>query len=80
MHWQPIETAPKDGTRVMLYRSGWGIGVVGAWGEHPSKECCGWLLVDGVYVPGALEESFVGWAEEAAIMPTHWILEPTDLK
>lgn len=31
--WQPIETAPKDGTRVLLFRRGWAESVsVGWWG------------------------------------------------
>ena len=30
--WQPIETAPKDGTRVLLFRDGWAENTsVGYW-------------------------------------------------
>ena len=33
--WQPIETAPKDGTPVLLYRPMWSIHyVIGRWNER----------------------------------------------
>lgn len=80
--WLPIATAPKDGTKVMLYRPGWGIGVVGQWGDPNSNDDdipFGWCLEDDVYAPGALSEGFIGWNEESDIMPTHWIpLPPED--
>lgn len=31
MEWFPIETAPKDGTRVLLYREGWGESMAVCW-------------------------------------------------
>lgn len=76
--WQDIATAPKDGSEVMLFRASWGIGVVAKWMySDDCEECDGWHLRDNVYVPGALSEGFVGWEEEADIMPTHWIAPPT---
>lgn len=32
MEWQPIETAPRDGTRILLFREGWHVNcAVGYW-------------------------------------------------
>lgn len=39
MEWQPIETAPKDGTRILTYRQGYVENMAVAWsyelGWHP---------------------------------------------
>jgi hypothetical protein len=39
MNWQPIETAPKDGTRVILYRAGRKVCL----GEYVPRDW-GWML------------------------------------
>jgi len=63
--WQPIETAPKDGTRILLYqREGDGMDdnrtvAEGAWGE--------WL-------PGEYEWCMV--QQDAWTAPTHWMPLP----
>lgn len=61
MNWQPIDTAPKDGTRVLILCPGKRIAVV-AW-------LGGWYIA----APAAGMEDFpaeVHWPED---MPTHWM-------
>lgn len=62
--WMPIETAPKDGTRVLLY-------VV-----HPGDEYAiavgdpdGWRYIETGYWEGV-------WEHEHAGAPTHWMPLP----
>ena len=77
--WQPIEAAPKDGTRIVLYNSRWeklpiarwemidgDDGLFGAWQFDDSFLCLG--VGDGV----------LGWNEdiEDGNMPTHWMPLP----
>lgn len=40
MDWQPIETAPKDGTKILLYAVIWPDVAVGSWDESNN----GWML------------------------------------
>jgi hypothetical protein len=42
--WQPIETAPKDGTAVLTYRGPGLIAVAEFWVE------CGWIVPDGMEI------------------------------
>ena len=37
MKWQPIETAPKDGSDVLLYRPGWAIMMAVCWWDSMHK-------------------------------------------
>ncbi len=74
--WQSIETAPKDGTAVMVYKSGWGVAVLAKWAECPDGNFNGWLAEDDGKFPGSLSDGFIGYEEEADIMPTHWIAPP----
>lgn len=60
VEWQPMETAPRDGTRVVLYGAGYtnNEAFLGEWwddGWHAWYECCG-------YAPLA--------------SPTHWMALP----
>jgi hypothetical protein len=60
MEWQPIETAPKDGTPVLGYRDVDGVMATVYWTTWG-----GWSLV----APG-------GYAEEDDWEPTHWMPLP----
>jgi hypothetical protein len=42
MEWQPIETAPKDGTEILTYREA-GLMAVAVWDPFWK----GWICVDG---------------------------------
>lgn len=44
MNWQPIETAPKDGTRVLLYRAEYAESM--AIGYYDSEWAC-WNAIGG---------------------------------
>lgn len=48
MQWRAIETAPKDGTRVLLYRAGLGESMAVAWFSHDFDE---WTPVNGSVFP-----------------------------
>lgn len=58
--WQPIETAPKDGTRILA--TGDGTTVVTLWGKANHVPLYSWLLLDVPYDP----EDYDFWK------PTHW--------
>jgi hypothetical protein len=62
MNWQSIETAPKDGRRILLFEDG--IIEFGMWATWRDKPC--WVMKD--YQTGDLLEA----------EPTHWapIIEP----
>jgi len=76
--WQPIETAPKDGTEIFIFHAGWPWAPVAKWVEYPgnpvlddnNEECCmyGWLF-DEWFTPGN-EDGWLGWSDDE--MPTHW--------
>jgi hypothetical protein len=84
--WREIETAPKDGTVILLWRDGWDSAPV-AWGDH-DVECAdgvffGWQLKDeSLCLPNAVQEGFIGWNEDkdADAMPTHWMPLPESPK
>lgn len=48
-HWRPIETAPKDGTRVLLHRDGWAEHTAVGWYDDVRRE---WRPVCGDVFPG----------------------------
>lgn len=79
--WKTIESAPKDGTEILIFKAGWEFAPVAKWGfqdcegvdEQPA--CVGgWMMTDDATPCGACEEGFIGWNEdvEEGVMPTHW--------
>jgi len=86
MNWQPIETAPKDGRKIFIYRHGWEEAPIAIWGEHPDNPVVshdhkevymsGWI--SDSWAMHGLEEGFIGWDEdiEDRNMPTHWMPLP----
>ena len=73
MEWQPIETAPKDGTRIILYRPGthfeWVRVVIGRYytDSYASKPKPFW---------GHDRTNLTGVREARANQPTHWMPLP----
>lgn len=61
-NWQPIETAPKDGTRVLLWSRGF-LPMLGAWLEHTGMayQKPAWWSNNVPIIP----------------QPTHWFPIPT---
>ena len=80
--WQPIETAPKDGTEIFIFRVGWPWAPVAKWTDYPGNPVldeneqdtwmCGWLF-DEWFTPGN-EDGWLGWSDDE--MPTHWMPLP----
>jgi hypothetical protein len=72
--WEPIETAPKDGTRVLLY-----------YPNYPQKEWVGRYFKNETYNFGNLVRKSEGWhtgADRLATMvgecePSHWVPLPS---
>lgn len=69
--WQPIETAPKDGTRILLF-DGMGIAIASWWVPDPTD-----FDDDDDF-----DEPLPGWCVESAECvefwhePTHWMPLP----
>lgn len=64
MTWQPIETAPKDGTEILVARAGYGMAVV----SFRDGEWCNageWCFAGDV-----------GWGGSMDVEPTHWMPLP----
>lgn len=80
-NWQPIETAPKDGTKIFIFRQDWEFAPIAKWVMHDADDehgqevmFGGWGMDEFVSIPGACEEGFIGWNEdiEDGHMPTLW--------
>ena len=79
--WRTIESAPKDGTKILIFNHNWDFAPVAKWVAHDGVDedengitFGGWGLDEFVSIPGACEEGFLGWNEdkEGNVMPTHW--------
>lgn len=64
--WQPIETAPKDGTRILVFSHAWGCDIFGMayWFQG---ETCDWIAHSLWAEPDKFKGSF---------LPTHWLPLP----
>lgn len=68
--WQPIETAPKDGTQLLLYDCG--VIKIGSWREDDYRGIEEWLENDW-------NDFSTGWAS-SPIYASHWQPLPTPPK
>lgn len=67
--WQPIETAPKDGTKVLVYDESYGLPQKAWFGkDHFKEEYEGWLFGDG--------DDYSCGLYFTPIEPTHWMPLP----
>lgn len=80
--WRPIETAPKDGTEILIYRNGWQEAPRAKWGDHEGEADDGEIIIFGGWFLASewqtygCEDGFLGWNEDADVMPTHWMPLP----
>lgn len=76
--WQPIETAPKDGTKIFIFRDGWDYAPVACWDLVDADEDAfgAWTFDDRLSL--GVGEGVLGWNEdiEDGSMPTHWMPMP----
>lgn len=74
--WQQIETAPKDGTRIVIWNKIYDHCPIAKWAERDADEgfIFGWELEGSRSPCGSCEDDFIGWNEdqEDGFMPTHW--------
>ena len=79
MNWQPIDTAPKDGTRILLFSGRDGV-CLGRWVE---MKCKRWELVDECTQKAVGEDDYSMWGgsdgdggEISSATLTHWMPLP----
>lgn len=76
MKWQPIETAPKDGTSIMLSN---GVDVAEGHWIHEEPYILERRDMDGHYLGQNESDGFDGWIDFGGGMlpePTHWMPLP----
>jgi hypothetical protein len=74
--WQPIETAPKDGTPILLSN---GTDVEQGWWMHEEGGITEHRDMDGRYTGQTESDGFIGWWDVSGCMqpePTHWMPLP----
>ena len=62
--WQPIETAPKDGTVILAWRDGWVKPTLLLWLAHRDLEAPGWCPYERQPI------------RPRGSQPTHWMPLP----
>lgn len=86
MTWQPIDTAPRDGTPIFIWRHGWECAPIAWWGRYPEivqdaegndTTMYGWILEKYFRFCPGFEEGFLGWDDDP--MPTRWMPLPEEL-
>ena len=70
-NWQGIETAPRDGTRLLLWDAKRGVAVSGLWYTDPGRDD------PSGYDPGgswwAADDDVLVWDDANDEAPTHWM-------
>ena len=79
--WQPIESAPRDGRKILLWWPGATSAPLGSWQclEGGDEDGTGWIFAWALEDDG-LSEHGDGWIYDDSFQPTHWILEPEAVK
>lgn len=76
-YWQPIKTAPKDGTKIILYHKDWEDLPIAYWDwlvmcdDEGNGGCCIWHVSEKF---SSLGDGYL-WPEEQS-EPSHWRLLP----
>jgi hypothetical protein len=73
--WKPIESAPKDGTRILVFFGAMGVHAV-AWTEPSYADWEIWCVDDNKHGPYALR----GYNDTGPRAPTHWMPLPAPPK
>ena len=81
--WMPIETAPKDGTDIVIAHPDWDSFPIAQWMEYPGNPVLdgegntawmwGWGHDSTGFTYGH-EDYWLGWDDDP--MPTHWMPRP----
>jgi hypothetical protein len=80
--WRPIEIAPKDGTKIVIWNQKYDHCPIAKWDAQDvddDRYFFGWRL-EGRHSPcKSCESDFIGWSEDQqnGYMPTHWVPLPT---
>lgn len=81
--WQPIETAPKDGTKIVIWNTLYSFCPIACWscvgeGDDDNGYLYGWFLESETTPVPTCMGGFIGYNEdiEDGFMPTHWLHLP----
>lgn len=74
--WRTIDSAPKDGTAVLVYFARLNFGAdLGRLRNHVEHVALGWYEDGTWYEAGTAHDMFESW-REAEQLPTHWMPLP----
>jgi len=77
--WQPIETAPKDGTEILAYREDCGVLLIryGCLVDFETEQDQKKYSEDDLFQRDWFMADFImGWRLECDLVPTHWMPLP----